>query len=204
MSRIRDHPCTSFFVKFCSELLKRDNAIALLYIARRIGTLLNPFSFLIFASMSLLFCTGQAPGSGLALCTVFISPFAQCKQTLGFSVVAIMAMEEGFLFHGGRREYLVQDRHRAEFELSRLRASQAHPTSCKCIYLPLMLHAMRTTVITTFYSLRSIVQSSIYCLSISFLHSIITQPQTQQPSGSPPSLCYIYFNYIRRPVFSNG
>ena len=138
----------SFFVKFCSELLKRDNAIALLCVTRRIRTLLNPFSFLIFALMSLLFCTGQAPGSGLALCTMFISPFVQCKQTLGFSVVAIMAMEERFLFHGGRRNYLVQDRHQAEFELSHLHASQPHPTSCKCIYLPLMLHTMCTTVIT--------------------------------------------------------
>ena len=51
-----------------------------------------------------LFYAGGTSGNSVAFCSMLISPFSWCKLILRFPAVAIEALEERFLFHGGRGE----------------------------------------------------------------------------------------------------
>ena len=92
-----------FFTELCRELLKGNGKNGLSWVSTRVRTLFNPFLLLIFTLM-FLFCAGGTSGTWVAFCTVLVSPFSWCKLIPRFSAVAIEALEERFLFHGGRGE----------------------------------------------------------------------------------------------------
>ena len=113
-----------------------------------------------------------------------------------FSAMAILALEEwGWLLHGGRGEYRVQDWPSGGVWISCWGTSQQHNLSdfediCFLLNFPYC---------APYILLWFIIQSSIYYLSISpHLHFIVTQPQTQHLLGSPPFLFII--SYLHLPT----